>query len=199
MARTKAQVAKAKKTSSQQSSNASGSQPRSPSSGVNVSAGGSQHSNLTAVSNNPNSSMVMLNTNNRILATKTSKRKRSLTSKKKVAGDRASFGYVKPHRYRPGTVALREIRRFQKTTELLLRKSPFARLVREVAQNMFLSRDILWQSTAIEALQESAEAYLVALFEDTNIVAINARRVTIFPRDMHVVRRIRGQTDPGNM
>jgi len=137
----------------------------------------------------------------RILATKTAKRKSpgvAVIKKRAREGEERSFGFMKPRRYRPGTVALREIRRYQKTTELLLRKSPFFRLVREIAQNMFLSRDILWQSTALEALQESAEAYLVALFEDTNVVAINARRVTIFPRDMHVVRRIRGQTDPGN-
>lgn len=136
----------------------------------------------------------------KILATKTAKRKRSsLTNPPKKRVSAGATGVMKAHRYRPGTVALREIRRFQKSTELLLRKSPFARLVREIAQNMFLSRDLLWQSTAMQALQEAAESYLVALFEDTNVVAINARRVTIFPRDMHVVRRIRGPTDPGNM
>lgn len=116
---------------------------------------------------------------------------------------RTSTGGVKTgartKRYRPGTVALREIKYFQKSTQLLLRKSPFARLVREVAQGLFHnSHAILWQSNAILALQEAAESYLVGLFEDTNVVAINAKRVTILPRDMHVVRRIRGQGDPGN-
>jgi len=104
---------------------------------------------------------------------------------------------VKQRRYRPGTVALREIRYFQRSTQMLLRKSPFARLCREIAADMFLKPDILWQATAMEALQEAAEAYLVGLFEDTNIVAINSRRVTIFPRDMHVARRIRGLRDFG--
>lgn len=105
---------------------------------------------------------------------------------------------TKVRRYRPGTVALREIRYFQKSTELLLRKSPFSRLIREIAQIHTKSTDLMWQAAAIAALQEAAEAYLIGLFEDTNIVAINSRRVTIMPRDMQVVRRIRGRLDAGN-
>ncbi|CAG2171783.1 unnamed protein product [Oppiella nova] len=102
------------------------------------------------------------------------------------------------HRYRPGTVALREIRKFQCTTDLLLRKLPFARLVREVLQDIYPSNEIRWQSTALLAMQEAAEAYLIGVFEDTNVVAINAKRVTIMARDLKVVRRIRGRGDPGN-
>jgi histone H3/H4 len=79
--------------------------------------------------------------------------------------------------YKPGTVALREIRRYQKSTELLIRKLPFQRLVREIAQDF--KTDLRFQSSAIGALQESAEAYLVSLFEDTNLAAIHAKRVTI--------------------
>ena len=120
------------------------------------------------------------------------------STKKSPNVGEVKHGVMKSHRYRPGTVALRQIRYFQKSTELLLRKSPFHRLVREVAQQMLVRGDILWQSQALEALQEASEAYLVGLFEDTNLVAINAKRVTIMPRDMHVVRRIRGTTDPGN-
>jgi histone H3 len=97
----------------------------------------------------------------------------------------------KTHRYRPGTVALREIRRYQKSTELLIRKLPFQRLVREIAQES--KADLRFQSTAVAALQEAAEAYLVSLFEDTNLCAIHAKRVTIFPRDMQLARRIRGE------
>ncbi|GBF89026.1 histone [Raphidocelis subcapitata] len=74
----------------------------------------------------------------------------------------ATGGVKKPHRYRPGTVALREIRKYQKSTELL-------------------------------ALQEAAEAYLVGLFEDTNLCAIHAKRVTIMPKDIQLARRIRGE------
>jgi histone H3 len=97
----------------------------------------------------------------------------------------------KKHRYRPGTVALREIRRYQKSTELLIRKLPFQRLVREIAVRF--QTDLRFQSTAILALQEASEAYLVGLFEDTNLCAIHARRVTILPRDMALARRIRGE------
>ena len=100
-------------------------------------------------------------------------------------------GIKKPHRYRPGTVALREIRKYQKSTELLIRKMPFQRLVREIAQDM--KNDLRFQSTAILALQEAAEAYLTGLFEDTNLCAIHARRVTIMPKDMQLARRIRGE------
>lgn len=97
----------------------------------------------------------------------------------------------KPHRYRPGTVALREIRRYQKSTDLLIRKAPFQRLVREIAQD--LHAELRFQTAAVAALQESCEAYLTTLFEDTNLCAIHAKRVTIFPKDMQLARRIRGE------
>ncbi|PAV64531.1 hypothetical protein WR25_01633 [Diploscapter pachys] len=103
----------------------------------------------------------------------------------------ATGGVKKPHRYRPGTVALREIRRYQKSTELLLRKLPFQRLVREIAQDF--KTDLRFQSSAVLALQEAAEAYLVGLFEDTNLCAIHAKRVTIMPKDIQLARRIRGE------
>ncbi|XP_037700661.1 uncharacterized protein LOC119540790 [Choloepus didactylus] len=80
----------------------------------------------------------------------------------------ATGGVKKPHRYRPGTVALREIRRYQKSTELLIRKLPFQRLVREIAQDF--KTDLRFQSSAVMALQEACEAYLVGLFEDTNLL-----------------------------
>ena len=100
----------------------------------------------------------------------------------------------KPHRYRPGTVALREIRQYQKSVNLLLRKKPFQKLVREIVQDVRRSPDQLrMQSTALLALQEAAEAYLVGLFEDTNLLAIHASRVTIMPKDMMLARRIRGE------
>ena len=99
-------------------------------------------------------------------------------------------GIKRPHRFRAGTVALREIRKFQKTTDLLIRKLPFQRLVREVA--LHYKAGIRFQSSAILALQESAEAYLVALFEDTNLCAIHAHRVTIMAKDLALAIRIRG-------
>ena len=142
----------------------------------------------------------------------------------------ATGGVKKPHRYRPGTVALREIRKYQKSTELLIRwafrccppprapvwlprlllegpcsrrqqgalrpqparrKLPFQRLVREIAQDF--KTDLRFQSSAVLALQEAAEAYLVGLFEDTNLAAIHAKRVTIMPKDIQLARRIRGE------
>ena len=96
----------------------------------------------------------------------------------------ATGGVKKPHRFRPGTVALREIRKYQKSTELLIWKLPFQRLVRKIAQDF--KTDLRFQSSAISALQEAAEAYLVGLFEDTNLCAIHAKRVTIMPGESEV-------------
>ena len=103
----------------------------------------------------------------------------------------ATGGVKKPYRYKPGTIALREIRRYQKSTETLIRKLPFQRLVREIAQDF--KTDLRFQSSATLALQEAAEAYLVGLFEDTNLCAIHAKRVTIMPKDIQLARRIRGE------
>ncbi len=103
----------------------------------------------------------------------------------------ASGGVKKPKRFRPGTVALRQIRQYQKSTELLIKKLPFQRLVREISQEF--KTDLKFQSTALMALQEAAEAYLVGLFEDTNLCAIHAKRVTIMPKDIQLARRIRGE------
>lgn len=114
-------------------------------------------------------------------------RKTSKKNPKRPAPSDAKRG----HRFRPGTVALREIRRFQKSTELLIRKLPFQRLVREIAQDY--KTDLRFQGSAIAALQEAAESYLVGLFEDTNLCAIHARRVTVMQKDMVLARRIRGE------
>ena len=109
-------------------------------------------------------------------------------TRKSIAPQR---GIKQPHRYRPGTVALQEIRRYQKSTELLIRKAPFQRLIREIAQDFKTS--LRFQLASISALQEAAEAYLVGIFEDTNLCAIHAKRVTIMPRDIQLARRIRGE------
>ncbi|GAA6227203.1 histone H3-like centromeric protein A isoform X1 [Lates japonicus] len=97
----------------------------------------------------------------------------------------------KKRRFRPGTKALMEIRKYQKSTDLLLRKGPFSRLVREVCQG-FSRETLRWQVYALLALQEAAEAFLVMLFSDANLCAIHAKRVTVFPRDIQLARRIRG-------
>ena len=97
----------------------------------------------------------------------------------------------RPRRYRPGTIALREIRKFQKSTDLLIRKLPFQKLVREIATQY--KSNLRFQTQAILALQEAAEAYIVKLFEDTNLCAIHAKRVTIMAKDMILAKRIRGE------
>ena len=118
----------------------------------------------------------------RILAEKREeKRKKAAARMAKKGGQKAPKGGVKKHyRYRPGTVALKQIRQYQKTTELLIRKLPFQRLVREIASDSEVIKSPLcgkvrFQSAAIMALQEAAEAYLVGLFEDTNLCAIHAK------------------------
>jgi histone H3 len=103
----------------------------------------------------------------------------------------AMGGIKKPHRYRPGTVAIREIRKYQKTTDLLIKKLPFQRVVREIAQEF--NSNLRFQASAVVALQEATESYIVGLFEDTNLCAIHARRVTIMPKDMKLAKRIRGE------
>ncbi|KAF5832580.1 histone H3 variant [Dunaliella salina] len=97
----------------------------------------------------------------------------------------------KPHRYRPGTVALREIRKYQKSTDLLIRKLPFARLVREIS-NQVAPEPFRWTAEALLAIQEATEDFMVHLFEDCNLCAIHAKRVTIMPKDLQLARRIRG-------
>jgi histone H3 len=104
---------------------------------------------------------------------------------------RSFRGVKKPRSWRPGTVDLREIREYQKNTDLLMRKTPFQRLVREIACG--IKSDLQMQSTALLALQEAAEAYLVGLFNDTNECAFHAKRVTIMPKDMQLAQHIRGE------
>ncbi|KAJ5719631.1 histone H3 [Penicillium malachiteum] len=138
------------------------------------------------------------------VASSSTARKPTKTTKspKKPAGKRLSN--VQPgdptpqgrrRRYKPGTVALKEIRRYQRSYDLLIAKLPFARLVREVALDLLPAErgaELRWQSQAIQALQEAAEAFMVHLFEDTNLCALHAKRVTIMQKDIQLARRIRG-------
>jgi histone H3 len=116
--------------------------------------------------------------------------------RQEAAAQGAAGGIKKPHRYCPGTVALREIRRYQKSTDLLIWKAPFQHLVRMIVQDCpgyWQKPPLRMQSTALLALQEAAEMYLVRYFEDCNTCALHAKRVTIFPRDMFLVGCLRGQ------
>jgi histone H3 len=163
-----------------------------------------EHTNIyivhfQAVVSSHNSSSPRAFTNIKMARTKQTARKstggkaprKQLATKAARKSAPATGGVKKPHRYRPGTVALREIRRYQKSTDLLIRKLPFQRLVREIAQDF--KSDLRFQGSAVLALQEAAEAYLVGLFEDTNLCAIHAKRVTIMPKDIQLARRIRGE------
>ena len=100
----------------------------------------------------------------------------------------ATGGIKKSHRYRPGTVAQREIRRYQKSTELVIHKLHFQRLIKEIAQDF--KTDLRFQSGALEALQKASEAYLVRLFKKANLCAIHAKRVTTMPQDIQLAQKI---------
>lgn len=105
---------------------------------------------------------------------------------------KANAAVKKPKRYRPGALALKEIRQYQRSTELIIRKLPFQRLVREIMQEIDTAKDYRLQSTALLAMQEASEAFLVGLFEDTNLCAIHCKRVTIMQKDMQLAMRLRG-------
>ena len=114
--------------------------------------------------------------------------RKPLQPKQKKKKGSSKGGVQKPHRYRPGMVDLCEVHQYQKSTELLIQKLPFQHLVREIAQDFKI--ELCFQSGAVMALQEAAEAYLIGLFEDTNLCAIHTKRVTIMPKDIQLVRRI---------
>ena len=116
-------------------------------------------------------------------------KKRSAFAKKQPRSQTGqATAQQQPHRYRPGTVALREIRRYQKSTELLIHKLPFQCLVRKILQGYGVGYRVT--PAMMMALQEAAEAYLVQLLEDSNLCAIHAKRITIQPKDMQLARRI---------
>ena len=117
--------------------------------------------------------------------------RKQLATKAACKSAPSTGGVKKPHHYWPGTVALHEVRRYQKSTELLIRQPPFQRLVREIAQGF--NTDLRFQSAAIGALQEAGEACLVGLFEDTNLCALHAKRVTIIPKDIQLACHICGE------
>ena len=119
-------------------------------------------------------------------------------------GQKAGKGVIKPRRIvperaepkmSPGSRALQEIRKYQGTTGLLLKKAPFQRLVREVAQS--IRPDLRFQPEAVLCLQTAGEAYLIRLFEDANLAAIHAKRVTVQPKDFALALRLRGEGKDG--
>jgi histone H3/H4 len=97
----------------------------------------------------------------------------------------------RPHRFRPGTVALREIRKYQRSTGLLIPRAPFRRLCREISGNTPQHFD-RWTPNALESIQEAAEAFLVGFFEDAVCCAIHRKCITVIPKDFNLVKRLRG-------
>ena len=112
----------------------------------------------------------------------------------------ANGGIKKPHCYRPGTVALREIRRYQKSTDLLILKKPFGRVVKDFANDKKITGakedGFRYQGTALLANQEMAEAMLVRRLEGANLAAIHGKRVTVMPKDLELVQKMQGLADP---
>ena len=135
----------------------------------------------------------MARTKNRTVARTAAPKNSGAKKDKKPIRSRAKKPGTKLcHKFLPGTVALRDIRRYQKGTELLLRKLPFQRLVREIAAETS-KKGLRFQASAVLAMQEATEAYMVNLFADTCLCAIHGRRVTIQPRDIQLARRLRGR------
>ena len=130
------------------------------------------------------------------------KKKMKSTRKKRRMGGKPPQGQVrKKRRYRPGTVALREIRKYQSSTETLIPKLSFQRLVKEVMQNECLRRDITMkkiQSPALLALQCATEQYITELFSKSQIAAIHGKCITVQPNDVKIVLDFRGETTTMN-
>jgi histone H3 len=117
--------------------------------------------------------------------------KRALGQKKAKKSAGGSSSMKKSFRWRPGTVALREVRKLQKGTSTLIAKAPFSRLVREVADTH--KAGLRFQASAVAAIQEATEAFVISLLSDANLSALHAGRVTAMPRDLQLVRRLRGE------
>lgn len=96
-----------------------------------------------------------------------------------------------------GGHVLNEIRKLQDNTDYLLPRAPFQRLVKEICQDNF-EEEIRWTTLSMQALQTSAEEYMVGLFEDSYLCSMHCKRVTLLSQDLQLARRIRGLSDPGN-
>ena len=116
--------------------------------------------------------------------------KKSMSASKSSKAKPSAPKDRKKPRFHAGTVALREIKRYQKSTDLLIPRAPFGRLVRDICSG--IDNDLRFASQALLALQEATEAFLVGLFEDTALCAVHAKRQTVTKADMLLARRIRG-------
>lgn len=101
-----------------------------------------------------------------------------------------SAGKKKINRYhKPGVMALKEIYRYQKSTDLLIKKMPFRRVIRELARE--INPELRFRSVALQTIQECAENFLVKLCEDSKLVAIHAKRVTMMAKDLLLILKIK--------
>ena len=112
-------------------------------------------------------------------------------ARKKTAAAEGGIKEKRKFRFRPGTVAIREIKKYQKATHFMLPKAPFQRFIRSISDG--IDSQLRFQSAALLALQEAAESYLTGLFEDANLCAIHASRMTVMKKDLDLARRLRGE------
>jgi histone H3 len=115
-----------------------------------------------------------------------------LATKAARAATQKAIAVRKPCRWPLGTVALREIPKFQKTTDLIIRKAPFQCLVQEIVHNISRKSDLQMQSTALLVLQEAAEYFMGDVFSNINLFAQYSKRVTIKVKDLDLACHIQG-------
>ena len=120
-----------------------------------------------------------------------SKTKTTSVNKSSKKAAKKAEGGKKKRKFHPGTVALRQIRKLQKSTKVLMRKAPFSRMIRELASGH--KEGLRWQASAVAAMQEATEGYAVGLLSDANLCALHSKRVTCQVKDVHLARRLRGE------
>lgn len=116
------------------------------------------------------------------------KKAKTQTQKDKTQGTQGEGS--KKMRKRPGAMALREIRKYQRSTDTVIRRLGFQRLVRDIAQQIV--PEAKFQQSSLKVIQECTEMYLCRLFEDSQLCTLHAKRVTVFVKDMALAKRIRG-------
>ncbi|KAK7195672.1 histone H3 variant [Novymonas esmeraldas] len=125
-----------------------------------------------------------------VASRKANKASRAIAKKESKASRASSTGAKRQHRWRPGTVALREVRKYQHSTDMLIARAPFRRLVKEIVSTV--KDTIRMRSSAVEAIQVATEGYIVNVLGDANLCTIHAKRVTLYPKDLQLALRLRG-------
>jgi histone H3 len=151
---------------------------------------------LNNINEDPSSQKTTVNTTNETVSKPTQRSRKTLPQKRPVTTTTIIKGVRRPHRFRSGTVALREIRKYQKSTEALLPKRPFQRLVREIAESIprsMTNEPMRFTRQSLDALQEAAESYMVNFFEDAYFHTVTNKRIELGPKDIHFVKKLRGK------